>query len=247
MDDGVQLNLGSPSRILFDVPNKKPIAEKIANPDPPSLISELEPDRDNHNKGTERGTAFLEDSLRRNGFGRPILIDKNKKVIGGNQVLQGAINAGLIKLRIIKTRGNEVIAHMREDVDLDTKVGREMSIADNFSHEASFSPDAGVLARQIEDNEIELRNIGISEDEFRDMLAKAIEAEVDTDVDRKIDRKFKGSGVKVKAVFVVEQANEIERAILLTGIMNRGDALVEICRQYEKRQHNPDAEGGAEA
>ena len=41
-------------------------------------ISDLIPDKKNFNKHTEFGTSLLENSLRKFGAGRSILIDKNR-------------------------------------------------------------------------------------------------------------------------------------------------------------------------
>ena len=44
-------------------------------------------DSRNANKGTERGLALLDKSLRQYGAGRSILVDKNGRVIAGNKTL----------------------------------------------------------------------------------------------------------------------------------------------------------------
>lgn len=139
-------------------------------------IDALRPDRANHNKGTVRGTALLEDILHRRGFGRPILVDKDCNVIGGNQVLAAAVNAGLIKLKIVRTTGNEVVAHMREDVSLDSKEGRELALADNFIGRASFDPDVTVVVAQAKEYDLDLEACGVSEKELKRLL-KELEEE----------------------------------------------------------------------
>ena len=44
-------------------------------------ITELVPDTKNANRGTQPALRELDKSLRRNGAGRSILIDKNNKII----------------------------------------------------------------------------------------------------------------------------------------------------------------------
>ncbi len=58
-------------------------------------LSDLVPDPDNANRGTERGAALLEHSLRQYGAGRSILADKNGVVIAGNKTLEQAAALGL--------------------------------------------------------------------------------------------------------------------------------------------------------
>jgi hypothetical protein len=48
-------------------------------------IERLAPDKRNANRGTVRGRALLEDSLRRYGAGRSILADKHGNIIAGNK------------------------------------------------------------------------------------------------------------------------------------------------------------------
>jgi hypothetical protein len=50
-------------------------------------LSDLQPDRRNANKGTERGLKALDHSLRQYGAGRSILVDKHGRIIAGNYVL----------------------------------------------------------------------------------------------------------------------------------------------------------------
>ena len=47
-------------------------------------IESLVPDNKNFNKGTEYGDRLMDESLRRFGLGRSILIDKNNRIIAGN-------------------------------------------------------------------------------------------------------------------------------------------------------------------
>lgn len=46
-------------------------------------LSDLQPDRRNANKGTERGLKALDHSLRQYGAGRSILVDKHGRIIAG--------------------------------------------------------------------------------------------------------------------------------------------------------------------
>lgn len=50
-------------------------------------VSDLQPDKRNANKGTERGLKALDHSLRQYGAGRSLLVDKHGRIIAGNYVL----------------------------------------------------------------------------------------------------------------------------------------------------------------
>ena len=102
-------------------------------------IEELKPDEKNANKGTERGIGILEDSLRKYGAGRSILVDKEGVVIAGNKTLESAVDLG-IPIRVVKTDGKELVVVQREDLDLDSEDGRarELAYADNRSSQVGL-------------------------------------------------------------------------------------------------------------
>ena len=104
-------------------------------------IEDLTFDDKNFNKHTEFGMSLLEKSLRNNGAGRSILIDKNNRIIGGNGVVEVAGQIGLDKVRIVESDGTEIIAVKRTDIDLDSKQGREMALADNATAAADLAWD----------------------------------------------------------------------------------------------------------
>ena len=95
-------------------------------------ISDLLLDERNANKGTERGNAMIEHSLRQFGAGRSILIDKKGRVIAGNKTLENAAAMGLEDLVVVQTDGTKVVAVQRMDLDLARNpMARELAIADN--------------------------------------------------------------------------------------------------------------------
>lgn len=109
--------------------------EKIIN------IEELIQDDKNFNSGTEEGRKLMEKSFNEFGAGRSILIDKNNRIIAGNKSQEAAIDAGISKVRVIETTGDELIAVKRIDVDLDSETGRKMALADNATQAANLSWD----------------------------------------------------------------------------------------------------------
>lgn len=94
-------------------------------------ISELKFDDKNFNKHTEYGMSLLEKSLRENGAGRSILIDKDNNIIAGNGIIEAAGSIGLENIKIIETTGDEIVAVKRTDISLDSEKGRQMALDDN--------------------------------------------------------------------------------------------------------------------
>lgn len=94
-------------------------------------IKELKFDEHNFNRHNDEGMSLLEKSIKENGLGRSILLDKDNNIVGGNGVTEKAIELGKTKVRIIETDGSELIAVKRTDLTLDSEQGRKMALADN--------------------------------------------------------------------------------------------------------------------
>ena len=104
-------------------------------------IRDIIPDDHNFNKGTEKGREMIEKSFRELGAGRSILLDRNGNIIAGNKSQQAAIAAGIKKVRVIETTGDELVAVKRTDVDIDSKEGREMALLDNLTTQVNLTWD----------------------------------------------------------------------------------------------------------
>lgn len=104
-------------------------------------IDQLIPDDHNFNKHTEYGMHLLEKSVGEFGLGRSILLDKNNRIIGGNGITETAANLDLNKVIVVETDGTQLVAVKRTDMDLDTKRGREMAMADNATGKANLDFD----------------------------------------------------------------------------------------------------------
>lgn len=103
-------------------------------------IQELHQDQLNFNKGTYEGEQLMEQSLKRLKAGRSILIDKDNNIIAGNKTAEVAGRLGM-KVRVIESDGSQLIAVKRTDLDLNSKEGREMAIADNATAAVNLSWD----------------------------------------------------------------------------------------------------------
>ena len=119
-------------------------------------INELTQDQHNFNKGTAKGKKLMNKSLKELGAGRSILIDKNGNIIAGNKTQKAAIEAGITKVRVIETTGDELVAVKRTDVDLDSKKGREMALADNAASHLNLSWDEVEIANAAAEYDLDL-------------------------------------------------------------------------------------------
>lgn len=98
-------------------------------------INNLKSDHKNARKRTDRSAALIAESLKRYGAARSIVIDEEGRILAGNGTVEGAKKAGINKVRIIETEGDELIAVRRSGLTEDEKVG--LALADNRSSDLS--------------------------------------------------------------------------------------------------------------
>ena len=83
----------------------------------------------------------MERSLQELGAGRSILIDRNGNIIAGNKTQKAAIAAGIKRVRVVETTGDELVAVKRTDVDIDSADGRKMAYLDNLTTQVNLTWD----------------------------------------------------------------------------------------------------------
>lgn len=114
-------------------------------------LSDLRPDAQNANKGTERGRYALEASLRKFGAGRSILLDKHGHIVAGNKTAEVAGELGMDDVIIVPTDGTKLVAVQRTDLDIDSPEGRGLAYADNRVGELDLSFDGAQIALDVAD------------------------------------------------------------------------------------------------
>jgi hypothetical protein len=135
----------------------------------PARLEDLTPDNRNANTGTERGRAMVEESLRRYGAGRSVLIDKHGKIMAGNHVVEAAVDIGLTDAVVVKTDGRTLVVVQRTDLDLDSPAGRALAIADNRTSEVGLCWDTDRLAELATDPAVDVSPL-FSPVELADLL-----------------------------------------------------------------------------
>ena len=98
-------------------------------------IKDLKSDHKNARRRTDRSASLIAESLKRYGAARSIVIDEDGRILAGNGTVEGAKKAGIDKIRIIETEGDELIAVRRAGLTEDQKVG--LALADNRSSDLS--------------------------------------------------------------------------------------------------------------
>jgi hypothetical protein len=148
-------------------------------------IESLKFDDRNFNRHTEFGMSLIEKSIQRNGLGRSILVDKNNKIIAGNGVTEKAVSCGFKKTIEVEVTGEELVVVKRTDIDIDSKAGRELALADNQAAAADLAFDAGELKRAEQDFQLNIKEWGL---DVKKLLASQEKAEgKDSNYSRKIE------------------------------------------------------------
>jgi hypothetical protein len=127
----------------------------MANKVTTTKIDQLTPDDRNLNRHTEYGSSLLEKSVAQFGLGRSILIDKNNRIIAGNGITETAGALGMEDVVVVETTGDKLVAVKRTDIDLDSKEGRELALADNATAAANLDWDTDKVAEIAGEYEID--------------------------------------------------------------------------------------------
>jgi len=139
-------------------------------------INELKFDDKNFNKHTEFGMGLLEKSLRENGAGRSILIDKDNNIIAGNGIIEAAGSVGFENIKVVETTGDEIVAVKRTDISLNSKKGRKMALADNATAKADLEWDEEKLESEFKLEELKdwgvMLETSFSDKELEDFFEK---------------------------------------------------------------------------
>lgn len=186
-------------------------------------LESLIADDKNANLGTDRGREIVRNSLTENGAGRSILIDRNGKIIAGNKSTEMALKAGFKTVKVIQTKGDELVAVQRVDIDLDSPEGRRLAIADNRSSEIGLQWDPAILS--------ELTGEGVDlSSYFTDVelqaLCKSLEESMPDDDDLGVDdgEEEVPAGIRQFNLFIAED--------IYTQFTDKIDALMEA-RSFE--------------
>ena len=146
-------------------------------------IKDLKSDHKNARKRTDRSAELIKESLQRYGAARSIVIDEDNRILAGNGTIEGAKEAGIDRIRVIETDGDEVIAVRRTGLTEEQKVG--LALADNRTADLS-EWDQEMLNRLGEQHDISLF---FSQDDLDGILETEAEvlppenfAEVDDDI-----------------------------------------------------------------
>ena len=88
---------------------------------------------------------MLLSSLEELGAGRSILVDRKGNIIAGNKTAEAARSLKMKNVRVVQTKGDELVVVQRTDLDIGSKKARRLAIADNRIAEVDLEWDPDVL------------------------------------------------------------------------------------------------------
>lgn len=144
-------------------------------------IKELTKDKRNANKGSERGKELVSSSFQQYGAGRSILADKHGNIIAGNHAIEGAIEAGITEVIIVPSDGTKLVVVQRTDVDIDSKEGRGLALADNITAKENITIDLQVAAELVDEFEIDAEELGLDLSGLDSNIPRFDESDYDED------------------------------------------------------------------
>ena len=112
-------------------------------------LKDLKPDPRNARKRTDRSASLIQESLQRFGAARSIVIDEDGRILAGNGTVEGAKAAGINKVRIIETEGDEIVAVRRTGLTEEQKIG--LALADNRT--SDLSEWDGLMLQQLSEGQ----------------------------------------------------------------------------------------------
>jgi hypothetical protein len=180
-------------------------------------LKDLRPDKRNANKGSERGTGMVEQSLREYGAGRSILLDKHGNIIAGNKTAEGAAAIGMDDVIVVQTDGTKLVAVQRTDLDLGKdKAAKELAVADNRAGQVSLNWDTDVL------KELSTGPDAIDLDKF--WTSTELEALFPTPEDEKKNLKDMDQDDDLRYQIVIDCKSESEQTSMLDRFQTEGIA-----------------------
>ena len=124
-------------------------------------IESLVPDNKNFNKGTEYGDHLIDESLRRFGLGRSIVVARSSRTDGGSKAAEKGADIGVTGVVEKEVDGNQLVAVKRKDIDLDSAKGRELALADNATGKANLCFDTDLIMQEAEKFDFDPEDWGV--------------------------------------------------------------------------------------
>jgi hypothetical protein len=196
-------------------------------------LTDFLPDKDNANRGTERGVYALETAIEKLGYTEPMVASADGIVLSGNKRQQVCVDKNMLDAIVIESDGTRPVIHVRTDVQSGTPQAHEIALTANRVAEVGLQWDPAIIAAL--DAEIGLGD-WFWDDELEDIRAQdELAHELDEALSGEPDNRHEYLSSKdkiIRPVISVQTLEIFERAMKKTGKKNREEALLEVCEAY---------------
>lgn len=190
-------------------------------------------DPDNANQGSMRGQQMIEESLTDLGAGRSVLVDSGDTLIAGNHTVQGALAIGMKRAIEIEAPPDTLVVVKRPDLKLATDLkARRLANADNRISQVNINFDPEQLLDTPDALDGFWRDDEIAALQESMDIAEQVTDALDEANQPEGDRLHSDRKKQIKPVLYVADLETFENAIAATGEVNRGAALLMICKAY---------------
>lgn len=193
-------------------------------------LDKIQIQRRNANTHTEHGMRKLETSIQQDGPIGAISAAANGEIFAGSARREIFESLGIEDAIIVHSDGTKPVILIRDDIpDADDPRAIRLGLADNKIAADNLSWDATLLA------EIQAQDATLLAGLFSDMELETLIESVSFDIDSEQSSTRIDLSHDVPVVWfmvAVSDVTAVEQAIQATGLINRGDALIEICGAY---------------
>jgi hypothetical protein len=133
-------------------------------------IGEYRPDPRNARRHNPKNVGLIERSLNEVGAGRSIVTTAEGTVIAGNATLDAAAAAGIHDAVVVRTRGDQLLVHVREDLHDGDQRSTLLAIYDNRATDLSEWDTEVLLDIKDEFDSIPSFDHLFSDDDMRDLM-----------------------------------------------------------------------------
>lgn len=194
------------------------------------LLTDYKKDPANLNLGNRRGKDLIRQSFEEVGPGRSLVSSEDDYLIAGNNAIDGATDAGILYAIEVDLPPDAVLVARRPDLKHTDDKARRLGTYDNRAGQVNLTWNPEMLLDSPDLTEGMWRD-----DELDDLIAgrdvdQAVNDKLDSEVST--ERQLGDRKKQIKPVLYADEVATFEAALKRTGLTNRGQAVVAVCRFY---------------
>lgn len=193
-------------------------------------LDEYKRDPANLNTGNSRGKELIRQSFEEHGPGRSMAVTADDVFIAGNNASEAALAAGIEYAIEVELPPGAVLVAKRPDLTSDDPRTKRLAAADNRTGQVNLTWDVDALLESPDLTEGLWRD-----DELEDLIAgREVEQTVNDQLAGEVstERQLGDRKKQIKPVLYADEVATFEAALKRTGLTNRGQAVLAVCKFY---------------